>query len=49
MSWPPTCAATGPGEPGPLGAALELDWQPYLESKTSFDEAVRALVRDASR
>jgi len=28
-------------------AALERDWQPYLEGKTSFEEALHDLVRDA--
>ena len=28
--------------------ALEKDWQPYLERKTSFDSAVASLVRDAA-
>ena len=28
-----------------LRAALERDWRPYLEGKTGFDDAVRALVR----
>ena len=32
-----------------LRAALERDWRPYLDGKTSFDDAVRALVHDASR
>ena len=29
--------------------ALEKDWRPYLEGKTTFDSAVTALVRDAAR
>jgi len=28
--------------------AVESDWLPYLDGKTSFDEALTALVRDAS-
>lgn len=26
--------------------ALEKDWQPYLDGKIAFAEAIRALVRD---
>ena len=28
-------------------AALEHDWQPYLDSNTSFENALHDLVRDA--
>jgi hypothetical protein len=28
-------------------AALERDWQPYLDGKTSFENALNDLVRDA--
>ena len=28
-------------------SALERDWQPYLDGKTSFEQALRELVRDA--
>ena len=29
--------------------ALQRDWQPWLDGKTGFDDAVRALVRDTSK
>src|SRR5262249_14400376 len=35
------------GEWRKFRAALERDWLPYLDGKTSFDAAVSALVRDA--
>jgi hypothetical protein len=28
-------------------AALDRDWQPYLDEKTSFESALHDLVRDA--
>ena len=33
----------------PLRDALERDWQPYLDGRRAFDEALTALVRDAIR
>ena len=30
-------------------AALEQDWQPWLDGKVPFEEALRHLVRDATR
>jgi hypothetical protein len=30
-------------------AALERDWQPWLDGKVPFEEALRNLVRDATR
>jgi hypothetical protein len=30
-------------------AALERDWQPWLDGQVSFEEALRNLVRDAAR
>jgi hypothetical protein len=37
------------GDWPPLRTALERDWRPYLEGKVAFDDAVRALVRDAAK
>ena len=33
----------------PLRDALERDWQPYLDGRLGFDEALTALVRDTTR
>jgi hypothetical protein len=33
----------------PLRDALERDWQPYLNGRSTFDEALTALVRDSSK
>ena len=30
-------------------AALERDWQPWLDGKVPFEDALRNLVRDATR
>ena len=30
-------------------AALERDWQPFLDGKISYEEALKNFVRDATR